>query len=99
VALDFYHGGHRMFSPQSEVPRLIMKQLTCLVGIVGYFFLVDFPEKAHKSRRFLSEKECNFIIRRVNKDRGDVAAEPFSIKAFLKPANDLEIWGFAMIFL
>lgn len=69
--------------------------------MIGYWFLVNFPEmeKVKQSRGFLSEKELDFIIRRVDEDRGDAVAEKFSFRAFLRPATDWEIWGFAMIFL
>ena len=73
--------------------------LTCLIAFAGWFLLVGFPENAHKSWKFLSLEECAFIIRRVNKDRGDVHAEPFTLTKFLRPALDLKIWGFALIFL
>ncbi|KAJ5766244.1 major facilitator superfamily domain-containing protein [Penicillium nucicola] len=72
--------------------------LSGAVGILTMLFLVDFPDRAHKSWKFLDEKECAFIIRRINRDRADGDAEPFSIKKFLAPATDLKIWGFAMIF-
>ena len=61
--------------------------------------MVDFPDKAYKSWRFLNEKECAFIVRRINRDRADGDAEPFTLKRFLTPALDLKVWGFAMIFL
>lgn len=38
-------------------------------------------------------------MRRINKDRKDGDLEAFSLKKFLRPAADLKIWGFAMIFL
>jgi hypothetical protein len=87
-----------------SLPRAILHtdkgQLTCIVGIIGYFSLVDFPDKAAKSSwKFLSERECNFILRRVEKDRGDSHLEPFTYGRFLRPAMDFKIWGFALIFL
>ncbi|KAB8278327.1 major facilitator superfamily domain-containing protein [Aspergillus minisclerotigenes] len=72
--------------------------ITGVIGILTITFLVDFPDKAHKSWRFLNEKECAFIVRRINRDRSDGDVEPFSLKRFLSPALDLKIWGFAMIF-
>ncbi|KAL2697126.1 hypothetical protein AAEP93_002421 [Penicillium crustosum] len=72
--------------------------LSCAVGVLTVLFLVDFPDRAHKSWRFLNEKECAFIVRRINRDRADGDAEPFSLKKFLAPSLDLKIWGFAMIF-
>lgn len=74
--------------------------LTCALGIAGYFLLVDFPDRAHKTAwKFLSEAECAFIIRRITKDRDDAKVEPFNLKKWASSGLDLKIWGFAMIFL
>jgi len=67
------------------------------MGIVGYWALVDFPDKAHTSWHFLNEREAKFIIERVNKDRGDARPEPFNLKKFVRGGMDLKIWGFAMV--
>ncbi|KAL4787065.1 major facilitator superfamily domain-containing protein [Aspergillus varians] len=72
--------------------------ITGTIGIVAVIFLVDFPDRAHKSWKFLSERECAFVVRRINRDRSDGDVEPFTMKRFLKPALDLKIWAFAMIF-
>lgn len=77
---------------------IIEGALTCFLGIVGYWALVDFPDKAHKSWKFLNEREAKFIIDRVNRDRGDAKPEPFSVAKFFKGGMDIKIWGFAMIF-
>ncbi|RJE21364.1 phthalate transporter [Aspergillus sclerotialis] len=72
--------------------------ITGVIGLLTLAFLVDFPDKAYKSWRFLNERECAFIVRRINRDRSDADNEPFSLKRFLTPALDLKVWGFAMIF-
>jgi MFS family permease len=72
--------------------------ISCLVAISGYLFLVDFPETGHKSWNFLSRAECDFIMRRIDKDRGDAHTEPFTIGRFLRPALDFKIWLFALLF-
>ncbi|KAL4762048.1 putative phthalate transporter [Aspergillus foveolatus] len=72
--------------------------ITGAIGILAIIFLVDFPDRAHKSWKFLSERECAFVVRRINRDRSDGDAEPFTLKRFLKPALDMKIWGFAVIF-
>jgi len=77
---------------------IIEGAMTCFLGIVGYWALVDFPDKAHTSWHFLNEREAKFIIERVNKDRGDAKPEPFNWKKFLRGGADIKIWGFAMIF-
>ena len=76
---------------------IIEGTLTCFLGICGYWALVDFPDKAHKSWKFLNEREAQFIIRRVDRDRGDAKPEPWSLKKFLGGAADIKIWGFALV--
>ncbi|KAF2726131.1 MFS general substrate transporter, partial [Polychaeton citri CBS 116435] len=73
--------------------------MTVIVAALGYVFLVPFPDNnAHKAWGFLNQREVEFIIARVNADRSDVAAEAFTIGRFLRPALDLKVWGFALIF-
>jgi len=72
--------------------------ITCLVGIIGWFFIVGFPDDKHRSRGFLNDRETQLIIARVNKDRGDANAEKFNTKKFFGAGLDLKIWGFGMIF-
>lgn len=72
--------------------------ITCCIALAGYMFMVDFPDNAHKAWRFLTEKEGAFIIRRINRDRLDAEPEAFSFQRFLRPALDLKIWGFALLF-
>jgi MFS family permease len=72
--------------------------ITCLLGTAGYFLIVDFPELASKSWKFLSEKEAAFMCARIEKDRADVQAPPFSFRTYMKTSMDLKIWGFAWLF-
>ncbi|KAF2112115.1 major facilitator superfamily domain-containing protein [Lophiotrema nucula] len=77
---------------------IIEGTLTCVLGIGSYWMLVDFPEKAHLSWKFLTERESKFIIDRVNRDRGDAKVQPFSAAKFFRAGLDIKIWGYAMIF-
>jgi len=72
--------------------------ITCLIGISGFFLLVGFPDSKTKNWKFLNERELQFIIDRVQADRGDAHIEPFSFAKFFKGGADLKIWAFAMIF-
>ncbi|KAF2677808.1 major facilitator superfamily transporter [Lentithecium fluviatile CBS 122367] len=77
---------------------IIEGALTCALGLGSYFALVDFPDKAHKSWKFLTEREAKFIIDRVDRDRGDAAPQVFSASKFFRAALDLKIWAYALIF-
>jgi hypothetical protein len=74
--------------------------ITCVIAIVGFWFLVKFPdqEAARPSKFFLTTREVKMCIARVNKDRGDADPEKFNLKKFLGAGTDLKIWGFAWIF-
>lgn len=72
--------------------------LTCILGIAGYLLIVDFPELASKSWKFLDERESAFMVARIERDRHDVVLEPFSTSAYLKNALDLKVWAFAALF-
>lgn len=78
---------------------IIEGALTCFLGIAAYWLLVDFPDKAHKSYKFLTEREAKYIIDRVDKDRGDAKPEPWNTKKFFKGGLDLKVWIFAMVSL
>lgn len=67
----------------------------------AYIFMIRFPdeERERPSPRFLKPEECQFIIDRLEHDRGDVEVEEFNLVKYLKSALDLEVWGFAFIFL
>ncbi|KAE8311119.1 major facilitator superfamily domain-containing protein [Aspergillus transmontanensis] len=71
--------------------------ISIAVGILCWIFIVDFPDRAYKAWGFLTERECAFVLRRLNRDRGDAEPEFFSLRKFLKPALDLKVWGFAVI--
>ncbi|KAL8769018.1 MAG: hypothetical protein Q9209_004935 [Squamulea sp. 1 TL-2023] len=71
--------------------------LTCVTSFFAYFLLVDFPDKADQSWRFLNKDERDFVVRRINKDRDDAIPEKFTIARFLKPALDIKIWILALI--
>ena len=73
--------------------------ITCLGSIAGYFLIVDFPELASKSWKFLTVEEADFVVARIEKDRHDAIPEPFYITKYLKNALDLKIWGFAWLFM
>ncbi|GAB7349469.1 hypothetical protein MBLNU459_g0182t1 [Dothideomycetes sp. NU459] len=74
--------------------------ITCVLGLAAYFLIVDFPERATNTfgLKFLNEKEANFIVARIEKDRHDAIPEEFHVGKYLKNAADLKVWGFAALF-
>jgi hypothetical protein len=66
--------------------------------MIAYIFIVNFPDDAHKSWSFLSEREIRFVLARVNADRQDAVTEPWAWSKFLRPALDIKTWCYAMLF-
>ncbi|KAF2711769.1 MFS general substrate transporter [Pleomassaria siparia CBS 279.74] len=79
---------------------ILQGALTVIIGLVGWCFIVDFPELAHKpglGKKFLTQKESEFIVARIEEDRHDAIPTEFNMKEYLAGALDLKIWGFALI--
>ncbi len=78
--------------------------ITVVIGGIGVFTIVDFPENAASglskglSLPFLNQKEADFVVARIERDRHDAIATPFSASEYAKCAADLKIWGFAALF-
>ncbi|KAF2012737.1 MFS general substrate transporter [Aaosphaeria arxii CBS 175.79] len=74
--------------------------MTCIVAIIGYIFLIDFPDRVMKKPHwgFLNEDEVAFILRRIDKDRSDATAEKWNFKKWAASGADWKVWSFAMIF-
>ncbi|KAI1367033.1 major facilitator superfamily domain-containing protein [Xylaria arbuscula] len=70
---------------------------TILLGIAGYWLLVDFPDSTRKNWKFLSEKERAWVVQRVNADRGDAEAPKFQLRNFLRAGLDWRLWAYGLI--
>ncbi|KAL1955920.1 hypothetical protein VTO42DRAFT_7993 [Malbranchea cinnamomea] len=73
--------------------------VTCLLGIFSYFIIVDFPEDAAKCRNFLNQKEVDFVIATIDRDRSDTETVPFDFRQYLRCACDTKVWAFSAMFM
>ncbi|KXS98642.1 hypothetical protein AC578_10042 [Pseudocercospora eumusae] len=75
--------------------------VTCLISIVAFFLIVDFPEKIMQGARsyvkFLTKDEAAWVVERIDRDREDVLPTPFIVSDYLKHIWDLKIWSFAAL--
>jgi MFS family permease len=71
---------------------------TCVIGIVTYWWMVDFPENSHESFRFLTADEASIVSKRIQTDRGDLVAQDFSLGKVLVHAKDPKVWAFGSLF-
>jgi MFS family permease len=72
---------------------IIEGAFTILAGLVAWFFLADFPQKA----TFLEEDERERVIERLNKDRGDGDHDGLTAAKIRKHLSDWKVWGFGLI--
>ncbi|KAK9425479.1 putative MFS transporter [Seiridium unicorne] len=77
---------------------LVQGLISLVLGLVTYFWIVDFPEHAHRSLWFLTESEQRLACTRINDDRQDVEIDSFSWKKVLIHAKDAKVYGFACMF-
>ena len=67
--------------------------ITVLAGLVAWFFLIDFPQKAS----FLNDDERRRVILRLNIDRGDGDHDQITPSKVLRHLCDPNIWGFSLL--
>ncbi|KAM5356594.1 hypothetical protein ACJ41O_003240 [Fusarium nematophilum] len=72
--------------------------ITVALGIAGYWLLVDFPDSKRKSWSFLGQRERDWVVDRIRRDRGDTEVPPFQLGKFLRGGADWKVWAYAMIF-
>ncbi|PYI25959.1 MFS general substrate transporter [Aspergillus indologenus CBS 114.80] len=77
---------------------LVQGLISCVIGILTYWWMVDFPENAHRSFHFLSEAEARVAAQRIRADRDDIMPDAFSWSKALAPFADLKLYGFACMY-
>ncbi|KAK6434173.1 hypothetical protein LTR95_009642 [Oleoguttula sp. CCFEE 5521] len=77
---------------------LVQGLITCVIGCATYWWIVEFPENAHKSFHFLTPEEQKLAVSRIQRDRKDVEAEPFTWPAVLRHAGDIRVYAFALLY-
>ncbi|KAI5476832.1 hypothetical protein MNV49_007128 [Pseudohyphozyma bogoriensis] len=74
---------------------LIFGVITMGLGIIAYFTIVDFPDKA----TFLTPQQTAFIVQRINADRGDAVADKLTFSKGMKHLMDPKLWVFGLLFM
>lgn len=69
--------------------------LTMAVGLLGYVFVTDFPDKA----RFLTAEEANIIKTRIERDRADSEYDPLTLNKMLKYSLDIKVWLYSFFLM
>ena len=77
---------------------IVQGAITAFLGILTYWWMPDFPERAHTSFHFLSEAEARVASARIAHDRGDHSLDAFSWRKVLIHAADPKIYGFCTLY-
>ena len=78
---------------------LVQGSVTIFLGIITYFWMVDFPDRCEESFHFLSEDEKYLALSRIDDDRRDAGKpEPFSWPVVLVHFLDPKLYVFSVLF-
>ncbi|KAK4946155.1 hypothetical protein LTR10_014666 [Elasticomyces elasticus] len=78
---------------------LVQGAVTMFLGLLTYFWMVEFPDQCERSFYFLSEDEKSLAISRINDDRRDGGKpEPLTTSAILVNFLDPKLYVFCVLF-
>ncbi|KAJ4372085.1 hypothetical protein N0V83_003858 [Neocucurbitaria cava] len=77
---------------------VVQGSITAFIGIITYWWMVDFPEDSHKSFYFLTPQESALASLRIQNDRGDVTPDPFTWSNIFVHAKDFKVYGFCTLY-
>jgi MFS family permease len=78
---------------------LVQGAVTVSLGLITYFWMVDFPDRAENSFHFLTSDEKALALSRINDDRHDGAKpEPFRLRAIMIHFLDPKLYAFCILF-
>ena len=77
---------------------IVQGLIACIIGVVTYWWIVDFPERSDHSFYFLDKREADIMVSRIQRDRRDGLPAPFSWKEIFRHFLDLKLYGFATSF-
>jgi len=77
---------------------VVQGSITAFIGIITYWWMVDFPENSHRSFQFLNKSESEVASLRIQDDRGDVKPDPFTWRKVLIHAKGPKVYGFCLLY-
>ena len=77
---------------------VVQGSITAFIGIITYWWMVDFPEDSHRSFHFLDKSESQIASSRIENDRGDVKPDSFAWSKIFVHAKDPKIYGFCVLY-
>jgi hypothetical protein len=69
--------------------------MTVALAILAWFFIPGFPHE----NRFLTRKETELVLRRIELDRGDSVPDPLTAAKIFKHLKDWTLWAYGKFFI
>ncbi|PPR06530.1 hypothetical protein CVT24_001424 [Panaeolus cyanescens] len=69
--------------------------ITILLASIVYLFVPEFPDQ----NRFLTKEQTEFVLKRINEDRGDALPDKITWAKVKLHLSDWTIWGYGIIYL
>ena len=68
--------------------------ITVVAGFISYFVIIDFPDKVLQRRNgsFLTARDVDILKARIDRDRGDSAADPVTGEKIVEHLRDFKLW-------
>ncbi|KAF9045108.1 major facilitator superfamily domain-containing protein [Panaeolus papilionaceus] len=73
---------------------IIEALITILLSAAIYFFIPEFPDR----NRFLTREQTDFVLKRINEDRGDALPDVISWAKIKVHLSDWKVWVFGFLF-
>lgn len=70
-----------------------MGLVTVIAGLCAFVFVQDFPDK----NKFLTAKQTEFVLSRIDKDRSDAEYDHWTMPKFWSYVMDIQLWGFTLM--
>lgn len=77
---------------------LVQGLIACAVGIMTYWWMIDFPDNAHNSFWFLNEAEIKLATKRIEVDRHDAILDKISWANIAVNFLDIKLYGFSCLY-
>ncbi|KAF8653320.1 hypothetical protein AX16_004020 [Volvariella volvacea WC 439] len=69
--------------------------VTVVFGVFSWFYIPEFPDQ----NNFLSLQQTQFVLQRIEEDRGDSLPDYLTIEKVLRHLRDWKLWAYAIMYL
>ncbi|KAH6914010.1 major facilitator superfamily domain-containing protein [Coprinopsis sp. MPI-PUGE-AT-0042] len=69
--------------------------ITMLLALVTFLFVPAFPEE----NSFLTKEQTDFVIKRIDDDRGDALPDDITLAKILHHLSDWTLWAYGVLFM